>query len=169
MKIEANYTYILNLEKKIIYINDLNLGNKSVTNDIENVILSVEEDIINNIEKDIDFDIMNFNIIYKDSDNEWTGIHHYRRNDGSFSVTFYYIGGDNVEEAEKRIINWYFSSSPKIISFRFRGEPEMIHFIKTGWKDKYFVCQEDAYQIKPDGKDFLMTKEEIKQKFKIQL
>lgn len=168
---KADYTYILDANKQIIYINDLNLGNKSVTNDIENVIKEIELDIKSKLEEYQlnDFDITDYSIIYLDSENEWTGIQHYKNTNDDFIVIFYHIGGDNVEEAEKKIRRWVEIPKPEIFSYQFRGEPEVVHFIKTGWKNKYFVCEENAFETKPDGKDFLMTKEEIFQKFKIQL
>jgi hypothetical protein len=62
----------------------------------------------------------------------------------------------------------------KIISFQLSGEPEMVHFIKSGFtlpngNSLYHVIEEDAYEIKPDGTDYLLDKEIILKKFGIDI
>ena len=53
-------------------------------------------------------------------------------------------------------------------TFRLQNEPELIHVIKTGFKDKYMVVYEDAYAINI-GEITYGTKLEIETKFKIKL
>jgi len=53
-------------------------------------------------------------------------------------------------------------------TFRLQGEPELIHVIKTGFKDKYMVVYEDAYELNI-GKVTYGTKLEIESRFGITL
>jgi len=53
-------------------------------------------------------------------------------------------------------------------TFQLDEDPELIHVIKTGFEDKYMVVHEDAYQLDL-GKVEFGTKEEIENKFKIEL
>jgi len=53
-------------------------------------------------------------------------------------------------------------------SFKLEDEPEVIHVIKTGFKDKYMVASDNAYQIDTHKVEF-GTKKEIEDKFKIKL
>ena len=52
--------------------------------------------------------------------------------------------------------------------FQLGNEPELIHVIKTGFKDMYMVVHEDAYQY-VIGKVEFGTKREIEVKFKIKI
>ena len=58
--------YIWYVSNGYLKIEDLNLGGRSVTNDIENVLYEIREEIGDQIEK--------FQIIYKDSDELWNFI-----------------------------------------------------------------------------------------------
>jgi hypothetical protein len=51
-------------------------------------------------------------------------------------------------------------------SFQWEGEPELIHVIKTGFRNRYMIVHEDAYELSL-GKVEFMSKEEIKQIYKI--
>lgn len=52
--------------------------------------------------------------------------------------------------------------------FQLGNEPEVLHIIKTGFRDKYIVTWEDAFeQMLGDIK--ILTKGEIKEKFDIEL
>lgn len=62
MKSKANYTYEVGNE--LVRITDLNLGNKSVTNDAENVINEIQS--VENIKGK--------QILYKDSEGNWEEI-----------------------------------------------------------------------------------------------
>lgn len=62
----------LDHEKQIVYLHDLNLGNRSVTNDAENVV------------DDINGTYPGWRIIYKDSMDSWTELV-YNHMDGKFS------------------------------------------------------------------------------------
>jgi len=53
-------------------------------------------------------------------------------------------------------------------SFKYEGEPELIHIIETGFKNRYMVVFEDAYELVLGNVEF-HTKEEIEQLFKIKL
>lgn len=52
--------------------------------------------------------------------------------------------------------------------FQLEEEPEIIHIIQTGFKGKYLIVFEDAYELTL-GKTEFLTKEEIETKFKIKL
>lgn len=53
-------------------------------------------------------------------------------------------------------------------TFRLQDEPELIHVIKTGFKDKYMVVYEDAYELNI-GKVTYGTKTEVEGRFGITL
>lgn len=53
-------------------------------------------------------------------------------------------------------------------TFRLQDEPELIHVIKTGFKDKYMVVYEDAYELNI-GKVTYGTKTEIESRFGVTL
>ena len=53
-------------------------------------------------------------------------------------------------------------------SFRHIDEPEIIHVIKTGFRDKYMVVYEDAYE-QIIGKLVFGSKAEIEELFEIEL
>jgi len=53
-------------------------------------------------------------------------------------------------------------------AFQWGEEPEMVHIIQTGFRDMYLVVWEDAYEMML-GKTEILTKEEIKNKFNIDL
>ena len=53
-------------------------------------------------------------------------------------------------------------------SFYLQEEPEMIHVIKTGFKDRYMVVEEDAYE-QVLGNVTFGTKAEIEDRYKITL
>jgi hypothetical protein len=61
---QADFSYTMTLD--LIKIVDLNLGNKSVTNDIENVLRKIEGWHQGSI--------AGFKIMYRDSDGYWDGI-----------------------------------------------------------------------------------------------
>lgn len=70
MKTSSDFTY--EIHGNIIAIEDLDLGNKSVTNDIENVLCAIrfhEENKHQGFKANFDFD--NKRIIYKDSEGIW--------------------------------------------------------------------------------------------------
>lgn len=53
-------------------------------------------------------------------------------------------------------------------SFQYGDEPELIHIIKTGFINLYMIVFEDGYELEL-GKVVFATKEEIAEKYKIQL
>lgn len=54
-------------------------------------------------------------------------------------------------------------------TFQLENEPELIHIIKTGFENTYFVVFEDGYGICNDMKVEVHTIETIKQNFNIEL
>jgi len=62
---EADFTY--SISGNVISIVDLNLGNRSVTNDIENVLRKIEHYRQGSIS--------GFKIMYRDSEATWDGVH----------------------------------------------------------------------------------------------
>ena len=63
--------------------------------------------------------------------------------------------------------NWKLISS-KTWCFQLGEEPELIHVIKTGFKDMYMVVHEDAYQYDL-GKVEMGSREEIENRYNIEL
>jgi len=53
-------------------------------------------------------------------------------------------------------------------TFSYGNEPELIHIIKTGFKNKYMIVWEDAYELVLGEVEF-GSKEEIEQRFDIKL
>ena len=53
-------------------------------------------------------------------------------------------------------------------TFQYLDEPELIHIIKTGFKNKYMLVWEDAYEISI-GKVEFHSKESIEDKYNIEL
>ena len=53
-------------------------------------------------------------------------------------------------------------------SFQWKGEPELIHVIKTGFKNRYMIVHEDAYEVSL-GKVEFMSKEKIKEVYQIEV
>lgn len=52
--------------------------------------------------------------------------------------------------------------------FQLGNEPELIHVIKTGFRDMYMVVHEDAYEYSI-GKVEFGTKQDIEVRYKIQI
>ena len=52
--------------------------------------------------------------------------------------------------------------------FQLGDEPELIHVIKTGFKDMYMVLHEDAYEFSL-GKVEMGTKQEVEIRYKIKI
>jgi hypothetical protein len=53
-------------------------------------------------------------------------------------------------------------------TFQWSGEPELIHIIRTGFKDRYMVVHEDAYEHSL-GKVELLSKNEIQNIYSIEI
>lgn len=77
----SNYTY--RKAERVVYINDLNMGGMSVTNDIENIIdnICIKENI----------DKLHYVWIYNDSEGVWDGF------DPSTN-SFYFIGASDIKD-----------------------------------------------------------------------
>ena len=63
--------------------------------------------------------------------------------------------------------NWL-PSKNRTESFYLQEEPEMMHVIKTGFKDRYMVVYEDAYD-QHTGQVITGTKAEIEEMYSITL
>ena len=85
----ADYTYTV--EGNVIAIVDLDLGSKSVTNDIENVLDDIRADI---------GDLAGYAVIYRDSMGCWDGV----RLVGS-TVEFYPLNETDGERAAARLLH----------------------------------------------------------------
>jgi hypothetical protein len=85
---KSDYTW--KLKDDVISLIDLNLGNKSLTNDIENALLEIRQVLGNKIE--------NCKIIYRDSQEIWTGVNP-KWSSVSVDVDFYNIGQKDYEQA----------------------------------------------------------------------
>jgi len=66
--------------------------------------------------------------------------------------------------------NWYEITNPDrpMRTYQLEDDPELIHIIQTGFKDKYIVVYEDAYELTL-GETKIRTKAEIEKEFKITL
>ena len=89
MKNRSDYKY--QLDHNILFIEDLNFGNKSVTNDIENILEDISEEL--------DTSMDNYRIMYKDSQGVIDGIY---TKDGKF-YDFYHIGETDYYAAKLKI------------------------------------------------------------------
>lgn len=85
----ADYTYTV--EGSIIAIIDLDLGSKSVTNDMENILDDIRAKL---------GDLAGYAVIYRDSTGRWDGV----RLVGS-SVEFYSLNETNPERAAIRLLH----------------------------------------------------------------
>jgi len=85
----ADYTYTV--EGNVIAIVDLDLGNRSVTNDIEYVLDEIRLEI---------GDLAGYSVIYRDSMGRWDGV----RQVGQ-TVYFYGLGEADKENAMSRLLH----------------------------------------------------------------
>lgn len=86
-------------------------------------------------------------------------------------VSFSYLKRKLMENNEPKL-DWKFMKISKAITYRLGEEPEIVHFIKTGFSSgepTYHVVEEDAYGIKPDVHDRIYTSTQIKKKFDINI
>jgi hypothetical protein len=86
---KSNYTW--KIDQDFLLIEDLDTGNKSVTNDIENV--------INDIYHEIGEKIKNYKVIYKDSHGIWDGVNPSWGVKKCVSCDFYHIGEYELKNA----------------------------------------------------------------------
>lgn len=85
----ADYTYTV--EGGVIAITDLDLGNKSVTNDIENVLEDIRAEL---------GDLAGYSVIYRDSMGRWDGV---RLVNGT--IYLYGIGESDQQKAQARLLH----------------------------------------------------------------
>jgi hypothetical protein len=85
----ADYTYTV--EGTVIAIIDLDLGNKSVTNDIDNVLEDIRAEV---------GDLAGYSVIYQDSMGRWDGIRLVNH-----TVYFYGLGEADKASAMNRLLH----------------------------------------------------------------
>jgi hypothetical protein len=85
----ADYTYTV--EGSVIAIVDLDLGSKSVTNDMENVLDDIRAEL---------GDLAGYAVIYQDSMGRWDGV----RQKG-YSVEFYALNELDQQQAASRLLH----------------------------------------------------------------
>lgn len=85
----ADYTYTV--EDNIIAIIDLDLGNKSVTNDIDYVLDNIRAEL---------GDLAGFSVIYRDSMGRWDGVRLLNN-----TVYFYGLGETDQQGAMNRLLH----------------------------------------------------------------
>lgn len=101
----ADYDYQFRENGKVLAITDLDRGNRSVTNDIENVLAKIAAQ-----EKTTPTELLHGRlVIYRDSRGVWDGIEATVLNAGgkaeAFSCQFYAVNKESVEEAVQAAIN----------------------------------------------------------------
>ena len=76
----------------------------------------------------------------------------------------------DVPQALKKIdeSSWEEMECDNVQKFRYGEFPELIYVIKTGFKNKYIVVQEDAYELHL-GNSKLMTKKSVEKTYGIKL
>lgn len=89
-RFRSDYTYTV--EENLIAIVDLDQGNRSVTNDIENVLADLRADV---------GDLGGYFVIYRDSMGRWDGV----RQRPSGLVDFYPLGETDPEQAARRLLH----------------------------------------------------------------
>lgn len=85
----SDYAYDIDKANKVVFIEDLNRGRMSVTNDIENVIVEIANDE--------NFEVDSMKWVYKDSDGIWDG---YDPSENSFIA----LGVESRQEALSLIL-----------------------------------------------------------------
>lgn len=84
-----NSDYIYFIKGKVLIIEDSDLGNLSVTNDIQNVLTSIKKDL----------DFLPETIIYRDSEGNFDGVEHEQ---GTFK-RFYSVNESELEKALEKV------------------------------------------------------------------
>jgi len=87
MKTNSDYIYFI--KGKVLIIEDSDLGNRSVTNDIQNVLTAIYNDL----------DFLPETIIYKDSLGNFDGVDHEQ---GKF-IRFYPVNETDLEKALEKV------------------------------------------------------------------
>ena len=87
-----NSDYIYFIKGKVLIIEDSDLGNLSVTNDIQNVLTSIKKDL----------DFLPETIIYRDSEGNFDGVEHEQ---GKFK-RFYSVNESDLEKALEKVRLW---------------------------------------------------------------
>jgi hypothetical protein len=90
----ADYTFTI--EGNVIAIVDLDLGSKSVTNDIENVIEDIRAEL---------GDLAGYAIIYRDSTGRWDGVRLINSQAGFPIVHFYALNEREQHQAQARLLH----------------------------------------------------------------
>ncbi len=85
--------------------------------------------------------------------------------DGTFEIN------EIDSERAVEIVNgatWSETECNNVQRFQFGDFPEIIYVIKTGFKNKYIVVNEDAYELQI-GETKLMTKDKVEKMYNIKL
>lgn len=215
MKTKSDFNY--EIKDDIIVINDLNKGNCSVTNDIENILACIRRNESAKITpNNKDFDLDKYFFIYKDSEGIYDGV--LVKNNKFFGFIPLQVkteeeaiekiksitnekreGKKRTDEFAKQLSkqigldvtisdpsndfplkakNYNATKSNvgklhKIIAFpietyQLDNGPIVYHFIKSGFKNQYFVLYEDAY-FEEKSLIGVLTKEEIEEKYNVKL
>ncbi|WP_077923864.1 hypothetical protein [Spirosoma sp. 209] len=90
----ADYTYTV--DENIIAIIDLDLGNRSVTNDIDSVLEEIRAEI---------GDLAGYSVIYRDSMGRWDGVRLVGGTPGRRAVEFYSINEPTQERAQTHLLH----------------------------------------------------------------
>lgn len=84
-----NSDYIYFIKGKVLIIEDSDLGNLSVTNDIQNVLTAIKKDL----------EFLPETIIYRDSEGNFDGVDHDK---GKF-IRFYPVNDTDIEKALEKV------------------------------------------------------------------
>lgn len=87
-----NSDYIYFIKGKVLIIEDSDLGNLSVTNDIQNVLTAIKKDL----------EFLPETIIYRDSEGNFDGVDHDK---GKF-IKFYPVNESDLEKALEKVSKW---------------------------------------------------------------
>ena len=87
-----NSDYIYFIKGKVLIIEDSDLGNLSVTNDIQNVLTAIKKDL----------EFLPETIIYRDSEGNFDGVEHEQ---GKF-IKFYPVNETNLIDALEKVNVW---------------------------------------------------------------
>lgn len=87
-----NSDYIYFIKGKVLIIEDSDLGNRSVTNDIQNVLQAIKTDL----------EFLPEVVIYKDSEGNFDGVDHDK---GKF-IKFYPVNESDLQKALEKVSKW---------------------------------------------------------------
>lgn len=95
MRNEPRSDYEYSVDGSVIAIEDLDLGNRSVTNDIQNVVNDIRKELGANLT------MSGYSIVYKDSMGRYDGVMISENGNASF----YPLGESDLEKAKSRLLH----------------------------------------------------------------